>query len=156
MYRKFLFVILIIALAIPLVAGAQTTDQPRQIFRPEKEFHQPTGFLDALVNNSRFSMSHSYSLSVFSLGNQTLNQGLYLNTLKYRISDPLFMQVSVGYLHQPLGGVGLNPGVNGKLFLQRAMLQYKPSDTMTLTIDYQQVPNPFHSRYSPYSTYSRW
>jgi len=156
MDRKFLFVILIIALAIPLVAGAQTTDQPKQVFRPENVFQQPRGFLDALMNNSRFSMSHSYSLSVFSLGNQTMNQGLYLNTMSYRISDPLFMQVRVGYLHQPLGGMEVNPGVNGKLFLQSALLQYKPSDNMTLTIDYQQIPSSFYSRYSPYSTYSRW
>ena len=70
-------------------------------------------------------------------------------------SDPLTMQVRVGYLHQPFGGVlnkgGMQNGINGTLFLQRAMIQYKPTKNMSITVDYQAYPSsmvsPFHYRY---------
>ena len=97
-------------------------------------------------------MSQSYSLSYYSAGKYSGSMGLYLNTLKYQFSDPLMMQVSVGYLHQPFGGVnGLNKNpLQGEVFLESAMFQYKPTENMSITVDYRQIPR---SAVSPYSYY---
>ena len=113
---------------------------------------KPAGFLDALLKSDKFSMSQSYSLSYYSAGKYSGSMGLYLNTLKYQFSDPLMMQVSVGYLHQPFGGVnGLNKNpLQGEVFLESAMFQYKPTENMSITVDYRQIPR---SAVSPYSYY---
>ena len=110
---------------------------------------RPEGFLNALINPAKFSMHHSYSLSYYSVGKQGSSQGLYLNTMSYQFSNPLSMQVRIGYLHQPFGGFGQTLGMN-KVFLQRAMLQYKPSENMIIKLDYQQLPATL------FNPYQRW
>lgn len=87
-------------------------------------------------------MSHSYSLSYMSVGRQHFNQGLYLNTLDIHIADPLQMQVRFGYLHQPFGDMNNQQLMDGKLFLQRAMLKYEPAENMSIIFDYQTYPSP--------------
>src|SRR4030042_3511774 len=62
---------------------------------------KPSGFLNALLDPGKFSMEQSYSVAFASSGARSMNQGLYLNTMKYKFSDPLFAQVRIGYLHQP-------------------------------------------------------
>jgi hypothetical protein len=146
------WVFFIVLMLIPVWIFGQVQTEPAQIFRPEKVYNQPRGFLNSLLGSDKFSMSHSYSMSIFTVGNQTFNQGLYLSTMNFNLSDPLFLQVRVGYSHQPFGGTGLNPGMNGKVFLQRALLQYKPLKNMTVTLDYQQMPSRL---YYPYSGYYR-
>jgi hypothetical protein len=149
--KKGIIIFLLFLMAAPVFVGAQSERPKSNVFKPSRMFEKPKGFLNYLIDPSKFSMSHSYSLSYFSIGNRSLNQGLYLNTMNYRFSDPLLMQVRIGFLHQPFGGVGMTNGMSGKLFIQRAMLQYKPSDKMSLTIDYQVLPA---STRLPY--YYRW
>jgi len=145
--------ILFVILIIPILGMAQTTTHQTSVFKPSKSGLQPRGILDSLLDPSKFSMSHSYSLAYGTYGKQAYNQGLYLNTMNYKFSDPLLMQVRIGFMHQPLGSMSMSNAnnMNSKVFLQRAMLQYKPSDKMSITIDYQALPN---SMYRPYST--RW
>ncbi|NQT24357.1 hypothetical protein HQ585_03280 [candidate division KSB1 bacterium] len=138
--------ILILSITAIAVFGQQNPNQS-SIFKPDQLIQKPTGFLNQLIDPNKFSMSQSYSLSFLSSGRQSTNIGMYLNTMNYQFSDPLMMQVSVGYMHQPLGGAGMQNNQNGNVFLQRAMLQYKPTENMTLTVDYQQLP---YNAMSPY------
>ena len=66
----------------------------------------------------------------------------------------------IGYLHQPFGGLNNQQNaMNGDLFLQRAMLQYKLSDKTTVTFDYQALPSQMISPYGygyPYSSLGRF
>jgi hypothetical protein len=145
MLKKIILCVLVIFIATS--ALAQNLPSQKSVLDPSKMGLKPKGFLDNLLDPNKFSMTHSYSLSFFNVGNQSLNQGLYLNTMTYQFSDPLLMQVAIGYVHQPFGGFQNQDGQNGKMFVQRAMLQYKPSENMTLRIDFQQIPS---SMYSPY------
>jgi len=151
MGKKIVLCILVLSIVMPGLVKAQTENTQTNLFKPSETFERPKGFLSYLIDPSKFSMSHSYSISYFSAGDQKFSQGLYLNTMNYRISDPLLMQVRVGYLHQPFGGPGLMKENGGKVFVQRAMLQYKPSDNMWFRIDYQVMP---YSMSYPY--YYRW
>lgn len=157
MEKKMVLGILFLSLLGTSVAAAQIKTSESNIVQPTSLTDNSKGFLSALLDPSKFSMSHSYSVSLFSVGKQTFSQGLYLNTMNYKFSDPLTMQVRIGFMHQPLGSMGLtsNPydNQNGKLFLQRARLQYKPSENMSFTIDYQVLPSSMY--YSPYY-YRRW
>ena len=150
MLKKIILCMLGVFLAASVLA--QTPPSQSSVLDPSKLGLKPKGFLDNLLDPNKFSMSHSYSLSFFNMGNQSVNQGLYLNTMTYRFSDPLMMQVAIGYVHQPFGGFQNQEGQNGKMFVQRAKLQYKPSKNMSFTIDYRAVP---YSMYSPYG-YSRY
>ncbi|MBN1895106.1 hypothetical protein JW906_11450 [bacterium] len=108
---------------------------------------RPSGFMSALLDPAKFSMEQSYSVSFAASGSRSMNQGLYLNTLKYKFSDPLFAQVRIGYLHQPFGGSFAQNQTGGTLFVQNAMLRYKPTPNMTITLDYEQIPAPFFNPY---------
>jgi len=116
--------------------------QSTSIYKPSPWKSQQKGFLDYLLDSSRIKMSHSYSLSYTSIGNQHFNQGLYLNTLDIHLADPLQMQVRFGYMHQPFGNSENSYQMNGKLFLQRAMLKYQPAENMSIVFDYQAYPSP--------------
>jgi hypothetical protein len=71
--------------------------------------------------------------------------------MNFQFSDPLTAQVRVGFMHQPFGGQGLMDGKNGKLFLERVMLRYQPSENTVFKFDFQSYPA---SAVSPY--YYRW
>ncbi len=129
-----------------LMLGAQFKSQKSAIFKPSDLLYRPTGLFAGLLDPSKFHMSQSYSLSFFSYGKAMLNQGLYLNTISYRFSNPLWMQVQIGYLHQPFGQSAGVMSSNGKLFLHRASVVYTPSDKFTVVFDYQSMPVLF----SPY------
>lgn len=139
-----LFTLLVLTVCASAVSAQ--TESGSSLFSPGGSFGSPTGFLDALFHSSRFSMSQSYSMSVGSYGGQGYNQGLYLNTMNFQLAEPLFMQLSVGYAHQPfnMGGTGQD---KGQFFLRRAMLQYKPSSKTEITLEYQSIPSTMFSPY---------
>jgi hypothetical protein len=113
---------------------------------------KPEGFLRNLLDPSKFYMTQSYSFSVLSSGRQTYNMGLYLNTMTYRFSDPLLMQLRVGYMHQPLGGSSyMSSAQQGSLFIQGFNVLYKPMDNMIISLDYESNPYMFANPY-----WGRW
>ncbi|MCK5147016.1 hypothetical protein KAR48_09690 [bacterium] len=133
-----------VLLMILLMAAASYAQIPagRQNTGGSSVFARSRGFLDALFDPSKFTMTHSYSMSVGSFGRGTYNSGLYLNTMQWKLADLLFMQISVGYHHQPFGksnfsGQGTN---EGKFFLRQAYLEYKPSKNTTVSFEYQSLP----------------
>jgi hypothetical protein len=125
----------------PILAFGQFRNEAKSsIFKPSELFRRTSGILDGVIDPTRFSMTQSYSLSFFSLGGQSFNQGLYLNTMNYRISDPLMARLQIGYLHQPLGGTGLTGSSAGQFFVRSASLEYKPSEKTQIYFDYQSMP----------------
>ena len=140
--------ILALALLIPVLIQSQVPEQKKSVFRAGELVQKPAGFLDALLDPNRFNMSQSYSLSFLSSGRRSYNQGLYLNTLTYRFSNPLLMQVAVGYLHQPFGGSVIAKDASGRFFVQRATLQYQPFKNTIFTIHYESLPYGYGNPYS--------
>lgn len=152
MHMKYLTIFFILIMIVPGFAQMDH-QQSFSSYVSGLTLQKPAGFLDALLKSDKFSMSHSYSLSYYSAGNYSGSMGLYLNTMKYQFSDPLMMQVSVGYLHHPFGGLnGLNKNPSqDEVFLESAKLQYKPTENTFITVDYRQIPQSM--MYSPYSSY---
>jgi len=139
-------IFMIWVIMLPVMGDAQTQSNESRTFNASDYSQKPSGFLDSLLDPSRFSMHHSYSLAYSSFGGQGISRGLYLNTMNFQFSDPLSMQVRVGYFHQPFGGTNQSSGVN-KVFLERAMLQYKPSESLSIKVDYRQIPSPLFYPY---------
>lgn len=95
-----------------------------------------------LLDPSRLSMSHTYSMMFSSDGTSGALTGLYLNTLRYRFDAPLLMEVQVGYLH---GGGGLLGGRMeagaGHFVVPGVKVQYRPSKRFTVTFQYGYASN---------------
>lgn len=104
------------------------------------------------LDPNRFSMSHSYSLSVGSFGGNSYNQGLYLNTMRYQISNPLSAFVQLGFSHQPFRQQNSQFGQQDQFFVSGAGLKYKPSENFQVQFEFSQRPNSY---YSPYNYYNQ-
>jgi hypothetical protein len=125
----------------------QGLSKDSHIFKPSELVQKPIGLLNSFLDPNRFSMDQSYTLSFMSSGRQSTNLGMYLNTMTYQISDPLLMQLRVGYLHQPLGRMNSVPSsFNNTFFVQGAQLLYHPSKSLRISLEYQSIP----SMMSPY------
>jgi hypothetical protein len=82
-----------------------------------------------------------------SLGGHGFSQGVYLNTMSYRFSDPLQVSLQWGIMNQPLGGVQ-SLYQNG-FFLSGASLEYKPNRNLSIGVQYNNIPAS-QMYYSPY------
>lgn len=91
-------------------------------------------------NPNRFSMSQSYSVGFTSGSFGSYSSGLYLNTVSYRLADPLILSADIGF-HTPFyssfggpgSGNGSTPGL-GSLVLPHVGLEYRPSENSTLSL----------------------
>jgi hypothetical protein len=100
----------------------------------------------SFLNPNRFSMQQSYSMNFASGSYGSTSAGLYLNTLSYKLADPLTLSADVGF-HTPLysSGAFARGGLSGKsgfqdpsqgssLVLPRVGLEYRPSKNTTLSL----------------------
>jgi len=96
----------------------------------------------SLLNPNRFSMHQSYSVNFASSSYGSSSAGVYLNTLSYRLADPLTLSADVGF-YTPLyaspsmgmskGGFQ-NPGLGSSLVFPHIGLEYKPSENSTISL----------------------
>ncbi|RMD90279.1 MAG: hypothetical protein D6813_09395, partial [Calditrichaeota bacterium] len=108
---------------------------------------------------NRFSMNQSYSFSFTTIGGKTLGQGLYLNTMSYRLANPLTMYLQIGFVNQPFGSLREYSNFNNKLFISGAGLEYKPSENFKVQFEFSQTPgglyyNSYHHR--PFYDQTPW
>ena len=105
-----------------------------EIIRPSQNSFMGLSIFDP----SKFNMTHSLSMSFFSVGGKGVSQQLYLNTMTYQIANPLFQ--------------------NG-FFLSGAELQYKPSDKLEMRVQFSSMPNYMYNNYwynNSYRPYQNW
>ena len=105
--------------------------------------YQPASYSGlSLLNPNRFSMRQSYSVSFSSSTFGSQSAGLYLNTVSYKLADPLTLSADVGF-YTPLysGSQGLrsgsfqNPGSSSLIF-PRVGLEYKPSEHSSISLQF--------------------
>jgi hypothetical protein len=106
----------------------------------------------SLTNPNRFSMRQSYSVSAMSSSAGSASSGLYLNTVGYKISDPLFMFVDVGIhtpLHSSIQGMNGNAGAAGSsMVIPRMGLEYRPTERLTVNLELVNGPDAWKA-YGP-------
>ncbi|MCG8607112.1 hypothetical protein MJD09_19275 [bacterium] len=154
MARSKLILITICVMLLPAVLTAQLkedtqTDFSKVLVKPNK-----MGSLVGLLglDPNRFSMNHSYTFSVGSFGGESFSQGLYLNTMRYQLSNPITMYLQLGFQHQPLGSLGQSNPNQNQVFLSGAGFQYEPSDNFQLRLEFSQTPNRYYNN-SGFSSY---
>lgn len=113
------------------------------LMAPEwREGGSVSGF--SLLNPNRFSMRQSYSVNFASGSYGTSSAGLYLNTLSYRLADPLTLSADVGfytpiYASSGFGGGLRNPGfqdprAGSSFILPHVGLEYKPTERSSISL----------------------
>lgn len=95
----------------------------------------------SLLNPGRFSMRQSYSVGFSSGSFGSHSAGLYLNTVSYRLADPLTLSADIGFhtpIYSSLGGPGApgfgNPGLGSSLVLPHIGLEYRPSERSSISL----------------------
>lgn len=105
-----------------------------------REGNSVSGF--SLLNPNRFSMRQSYSVNFSSSSFGTASAGMYLNTLSYRLADPLTLSADVGF-YTPLyaspsrglskGGFQ-DPRLGSSLIFPHVGLEYKPTEHSSISL----------------------
>ena len=143
-------VIIILVLIIPTMLWAQfKTQNTPNIGNAIAE--SPTTFLFGFLNPDRLSMNHYFSASFMTMGGHSLMLNSYINTIQYRISDPLSLQLNLGIANMPYNNFGGNPGLNDTQFFGGAELKYRPSQSTSLSVGVNVTP--YYYLGYPYSGY---
>ncbi|MGB2981748.1 MAG: hypothetical protein WBC77_10935 [Candidatus Zixiibacteriota bacterium] len=94
----------------------------------------------SLLDPQRLKMNHSYSFSYFSNGRTSGSFGIYTTTLKYQLSNPLSVALSLNYLHQPLSVFRRDALTVKNRILPNFQLHYRPSSSFSLWINVITLP----------------
>ena len=144
---------LALALALPVSAT-----QPTSVLTQGDDFDRSTLMNDdyrgssvsgfSFLNPNRFSMQQSYSVGFSSSSFGSQSAGLYLNTLSYRLADPLTLSADVGFhtpfysnFGGPLAGGRGNPAMNSSLVLPHVGLEYRPSEHSSFSLHFFNGPD---------------
>jgi len=118
----------------------------------------------SLTNPNRFSMHQSYSVNFASGSVGTASSGVYLNTLSYRLADPLTLSADVGF-YSPLyatGSTGLgrggiqDPRMNSSLIFPHVGLEYRPTENTTFSLHLFNGQDAVKAYGSPYDPFVAW
>ena len=149
--RKALTIALVLALAANI--SAQFRQSPKSVpMRNQFTVPQGSGILRFInPNNLQMAQSYSFMFSTSSYGSAI--QGLYFNSMRYRISDPLILNVNLGIIHQPYSSLsGYTP--QSADFIGGVQLEYHPSENVGLYFGFNHMP--LYSYYPYYHNYSRY
>ena len=154
MAKHNLLLVLIVFLAIPAISQAQLRSQDKENVNMSSVLRNGGGQIGGVLHSlgldpSKFSMTHSYSLSFGNVGGYGMSQGMYLNTMRYQVSDPLQVSLQWGVTHSPLQSQSM-PSMGSSFFVSGASIDYKPSKSFHVGVQYSSYPAGSRYLY-PYS-----
>lgn len=151
MLKKLFFIVVVIS----GIAFGQFKDDPaNNINIHEGVFNtNPSGFFLDFLNSENFEMKHSVDMSYSMSGKNGMALGVYTNSMSFKFSDDLKLQVDASLVNTPYNtfGDGFSKSING-IYLSRARLDYKISDQTKLSFEYRQLP----AGYGNYNSYGRY
>lgn len=145
--KKGILIFAIALLLFPALLSAQLKRQDTPISIREELIKPANNFGLSILDPSKIKMSHSFSMSYFSIGGKGVAQNIYLNTLQYQIAQPLMLTVQWGIRQTPYNSLAKDsPLFNSGFFLSGAELRYKPTENLEMNFQISTQPN----YYSPY------
>jgi hypothetical protein len=126
--------ITILVLTVAVTALAQYRDEYTPSIR--SRFLGPNKNVMGLFDPARMQMSQSYSIAFASSGDNSVMQGLYLNNIRYRLSNPLILNLQLGLLHQPYSTYQGAEGMPSS-FVGGVGLDYRPSKNFLMSVSVQ-------------------
>ncbi|HAD81675.1 MAG: hypothetical protein A2509_06060 [Candidatus Edwardsbacteria bacterium RIFOXYD12_FULL_50_11] len=100
-------------------------------------------FNNNLIDMSRLSMQQSFSMSYLGTNNGSLVSNLYRNSMSYRLTDKLELNLDLAYRFTPNQFNSLSSFQGGKhdqgMFLPSFGMKYQPSKSFLIEFQYNQV-----------------
>ena len=134
--RSFVIISIILLLAIPL--SAQVIDNA----------FTPNLLMPSFINQNKMSINHSVSFSGgVSSNNQSFYQSVYTNHISYQFHPKLDLKVDLNFVN--FGTATYQSGIdfegnndNTSKVLPNFQLNWKPSESTNVTIEFKQYHNP--------------
>ncbi len=116
--------------------------------------YEPSSFLLGFFNPENFDMKHSVSLSYGNFGNQGMALSVYTNSMSYKFTDNLNVEMNASLVNSPYSTFGdaVTNSING-FHITRAQLNYQPAENFRVVLQYRGGPGAY---YSPYDYYGRY
>jgi len=113
-----------------------------------------SGLFSNIFSPNNFRMNHSISMSYSSFGGNGLALSTYTNSMAYRFSNNLNVEVDASLVVSPYSSFGREhqKAING-IYLSRAQLNYAPTKNMHIMVQYLNAPPG--SYYYP-NNYNYW
>ncbi len=142
---------LLVLITIIVIAGSLAATSPGT------PFLSPTLNNDGLFDLNKLRMNHSVSfMSGFSSGGEGFYQSTYTNHLNYSFNPKLDLNIDLNFVN--FGTASHDSGFsfdvnedNSSLVVPEFSLEYRPTDSSIIKIEYRQHVNP----YSP-NNFRRW
>lgn len=117
-------------------------------------FNGNSSSLFSFINPDNFSMHHTFDISYSAFGGEGVALGVYTNSMMYKISNNLNVQADLSVVNSPYSSFGKDfaKQING-FYLSRAQINYKPTDNMSIVLQYRNIPMSYYSPYSYYGDY---
>jgi hypothetical protein len=149
---KIFNLLLIAVLIVPSVVLAATGDEVSSVNSYLRSGGNSSlglksfGFLDP----SRMNFQTSYSMSYATGGGQGLMQGLFMETVGYRLSNPVSLTFNLGFQHTPYSSFGPDGLTKSARFVGGAALDWRPTQNMFLHLEVASYPSYGAYQYNPY------
>lgn len=118
------------------------------LLAPEYQSPSVSGF--SLLNPNRFEMHQSYSVNFASGSLGSSSAGLYLNTVSYRLADPLTLSADIGFytpLYNTSGSFSRSgfqdPRLGSSLILPHVGLEYRPTENTSFSLHLFNGPDAY-------------
>lgn len=148
--KRILIILVILTLSASAFSQYRDSSQPSL----KSRFTQPQSGLFGLLNNPNLNMSHYYSMMYSSYSGGSVMQGMYLNSIRYQLSNPLTLNMNLGFMHQPYSSYqgGFTDQTNAA-FIGGAELIYRPSKNFILSVGFNNIPYYYMNRAYPNHLY---
>ena len=148
--KKYLLTIFVL---LSVCINAQFKDPVFETEKPKDGImNNSSNSLFGFINPDNFSMHHSIGLSYSTFGNYGTSLATYTNSMMYKFSDDMNIQLDASFVTSPYSSLGkdFQNSIQG-VYIDRAAFNYRPWDEFSISIQYRNVPNYF---YDPYNRYN--
>ena len=107
-----------------------------------------SSFFTDFFNPNKFQMSHTIGMSYSTFGGNNVALSTYTNSMGYRFSENLMVEVDASLVASPYSSFGSEhqKSING-IYLSRAHLSYTPTKNTVLSVQFiQQPPGGYYYR----------
>ncbi len=145
--------ILVVTCLVPLAVSAQVVDSNNGKF--SDYLRSGDSYQLGILDPSRLSFSHYFSTSYISSGGEGVMRNLFMETIGYRLSNPLTLTFNVGYMHEPYSTMTSEGPLQSGKFLGSAALTWRPSPNMFLHFEVANYSKPgyYGYGYNPYDIF---
>lgn len=118
--------------------------------------YNPSSLFLGFINLNNLEMHHSLSMSYGASSNYGVALSTYTNSLSYKFSDNLKLELDASIVNTPYNTLGdsFTNSING-IYLSRAQLNYKPSENTNIVLQFRSGPGAYYNPYGYYSGFFR-